>query len=602
MKHYIAIVFAVLVASCWGSYAQAQTTDPQLAALGKEILDVDYVMFLDPEFFSNPPVIEISSAPLDLWLKAVKRSDAKLQRTSLDTIAIAKRRGMPEIDKALPVIDELLQTDDLEITVRRAAVSAMIQFEDPSTVARLVQQARDYGTPIASIVEPAMVVWKNASLKEDWQKRLTDRSVRLTPLRTAIEGLAAIEDQASSDSIRSIVSDSIRPASLRVCAARALGQLHDGGLEDLAETLSEDRSSKVTSLLAVELLRQHTSEKTIEILLSLANSETDLDHGMTKAAAMKRLYQIDPEIVNDVAKAAVHHDDYAVRDIAAGILHTVGSKENIEPLALLLADESPTLRRSVATMLFELAQKSELTEEVISQSMAILDQDDWRGCEQATRVLVSLDYKPSGDRLVDLIRHPRGETMIAAGWGLRLLSQEQHLDAMLGRAQEIYDRYQSGEYTTDTPGPGKLLTQLFLAFGQMDFLPAEPLMRTYVPRNLMLGDYPRGAACWSLGVIHEGEVDEDLVKIMEGRIRDTEALIPEFDTVRQMCALAIGRMGAEQAMPTLQKYASMRAGGVGMACFWAIERLTGEAPPPLPPGEVFDYKDWFMQPLKDDAE
>ncbi|WP_436715931.1 hypothetical protein U8335_27475 [Roseiconus lacunae] len=563
-----------------------------------QILDVDYVMYEAPKFVSPPGLIEVSPEPLKLWLQALQRPDAQLQRTVIDTIGIAKQRGMPDLDQALLAIVELTEDKSLPLSVRRSAIKTVIRFNDKSLIPFLVRQATDYGAPVRSLVEPALVQWKDDSFRDTWANRLNDATAREVDLRTAIEGLAAIGDIQSSDDIKAIAKDSLRRVTVRLCAARALGELHREGLVGDASDLASSTTSRLDPLLAVALLSRHEDDEAKKLLQELAETED----GFVKAAALRRLLAVDPKIVKTVARDAVHHSDYAVRDASADILHAEGERADVAPLAHLLSDANPTLRRKAASMLYRFAKENSLADEVISQTMGVLDRDDWRGCEQATRVLVSLNYRPAGDRLVDLIRHPRGETMIAAGWGLRRLGDRQHLGAMLGRAQEIFDRFRSNEYNADMPGPHYLLAQLFLAFGEMNYGEAENLMRQYVPRNLTLGERARGAACWSLGIIHEGETVDELVDMMIERLTDTEALIPEYHDVRHMCAISLGRMNAEKALPALRKYATMRGDGVGRACFWSIEKLTGEELPPLPPSPVFDYEDWFIQPIKEKPE
>ncbi|PNY36010.1 hypothetical protein C2E31_14920 [Rhodopirellula baltica] len=565
--------------------------DAVSSRLPESILEVDYVMFNDPSYDNNSPTIEITSEAIDVWLTALKRPETQLRRQIVDTVSVAKRREMPGIERTIPTLLELIADESLDVTVRRSLIGAFSTFDDPQYGPLLAEQSRKYGSPIATLAEPVLARWKDVSMVDDWAKRLASPNIRTTDLRMAIDGLGAVKHQASADAIRSIVFDQRKPASVRLCAAEALGHIKAEGLEADATELGDQTDDRVAPLLAVRLLSDHTSPESIEVLRGLA----ERDFGIVKAAALKRLYDVDPTNAVDLARTAVGHLDFAVRDIACEILFAVKDEANVAPLAELLPDENPTLRRKAASYLYLLAIQSGMVDKVIAETSGILDQDDWRGCEQATRVLVSLDHKPAGDRLVDLMRHPRGETMIAAGWGLRLLRQKQHLGAMLGRANEIYDGFGSKELNTDSPGVHDLQTQLFLAFGQLDYTAAESLMRTYVPRNLTLGDRARGAACWSLGIMHEGEVVDELVTEMMARLRDTKALIPEYDTVRQMCATSMGRMKAERSLPALREYAAMDR--VGRACFWAIEQITGEPSPPPGKAPMMNYHDWFLKPI-----
>ena len=64
-----------------------------------------------------------------------------------------------------------------------------------------------------------------------------------------------------------------------------------------------------------------------------------------------------------------------------------------------------------------------------------------------------------------------------------------------------------------------------------------------------------------------------------------------------MAAIALGRMKAAPALPTLRKYwsGSITDDPSGNAAGWAIEQITGEAVPPAAPTRKF-YRDWFLMP------
>ena len=65
-----------------------------------------------------------------------------------------------------------------------------------------------------------------------------------------------------------------------------------------------------------------------------------------------------------------------------------------------------------------------------------------------------------------------------------------------------------------------------------------------------------------------------------------------------LCAISLGRMQAESALPTLRKYAALQGPNsrVGQACGWAIEQLTGE-PPAKPFVPMAMYQKWVLNPI-----
>jgi hypothetical protein len=162
---------------------------------------------------------------------------------------------------------------------------------------------------------------------------------------------------------------------------------------------------------------------------------------------------------------------------------------------------------------------------------------------------------------------------------------------MLDHAQSVYDGFRSGVLNDYMPGVSLHVAHLFIAFGDQTYEPAEPLMREYLPKNHDLGLESRAAAAWALGLLHEGDSESDLVPIFVGRLYDN-GMDPDTFELRSMCAISLGRMMAESTLPDLRKLASpsMRA------CYWAIERMTGEEPPEVVSDPVI-INDWFLAPI-----
>jgi HEAT repeat protein len=76
---------------------------------------------------------------------------------------------------------------------------------------------------------------------------------------------------------------------------------------------------------------------------------------------------------------------------------------------------------------------------------------------------------------------------------------------------------------------------------------------------------------------------------------------PEALPVRRFAAIALGRMEAEAALPTLRDFQSGQAGSeiIKQATTWAIEHITGErsALDPLPARRS---SGWFLEPVDAD--
>jgi hypothetical protein len=110
----------------------------------------------------------------------------------------------------------------------------------------------------------------------------------------------------------------------------------------------------------------------------------------------------------------------------------------------------------------------------------------------------------------------------------------------------------------------------------------------------------RAAACWSLGLIHEGKPLPELTQALTGRIEAVATIPPEDERVRWMCAVALGRMNAKERLPSLRKFyldGKYSFNGVNNACGWAVEKMTGEKVPP-PGTQEFPQIQWFLVPLE----
>ncbi|PAY17011.1 hypothetical protein CKO51_23540 [Rhodopirellula sp. SM50] len=593
----VAVWIAVALASLPVCGIPSGAADPEAPA--PSIQDVDDVMETDPAFAYRESELIISNDAIPLWLEALSRSNAQLQRVTIDTIAIAHRRGMEGIDVALPALVELAGQSELDASVRRAAVRALIAMDARDQSPLLTMLAEKYGTAISSLVEPALVKWKSPEMSQQWLTRLSDTGARRQSLLIAIQGVGALELHDGSKPLRRYVRDVSLPGGIRLAAARSLGQLSASGLEPLAAELiggAEGDGDVVADLLAIALLSRHSDPAAIKLLQSLM----DRSSTVVQSEALRRLYEIDPKLVLEFTDQAIASPDVNVRRTIALALINSKQVSRIAPLATLLDDVNPGIRLQVAAALFELAQLPPLRDEVISQASGILDQDSWRGCQQAARVLVSLDHKPAGDRLVDLLRHPRGEVMVTAGWGLRRLGQKQHLPAMLGRATEIHQQFQQRKLNAGSPGAVDLMSQLFQAFGQMQYREADGLVRAYVPRSFSLGERARTAAAWSVGFLYPDEAPDDLVNMLLSRLNDVESLEPEYGTVRAMCAQSLGRMKAKAAVPDLRRFATEFGSQVSFSCHWAIEQITGQSSAPTVSPIITDYEDWFLKPVSAD--
>jgi HEAT repeat protein len=543
------------------------------------------------------PKLELARVRMDfppglkeLWLRALERPDAELQRAVIDTLAIAHRKGLQGAAEAKPRLLELLGQPDQRLDVLRSIAQTLVVLDAREQAATLQQLSQQHGLSIAQIVEPALARWESPLVEPVWLRRIEAAEAGPAMLGLAIDGLGELGSVSASEPLQRLVRSAENSMGIRMSAARALGRIHPSGLVELARELADQtsRPADLNPVLAIELLAQHDDPAAIELL----NRLVDLESSTVQSRALERLYQIDILLVDTHADALLGSPDANVRRWCARAMIAKRDVGRIEALAGMLDDVNPGLRREVAAGLIALAADPLLRQEVLSQATRVLAQNPWRGCEQACVVLARLDHKPSGPRMVELLGHQRGEVQVASAWGLTQLRVAELLPDMLDHAQSVFDGFQAGQLSLSTPAASRHLAHLFIAFGDQQYRPADPLLREYLPKLNHLGYDSRPAAAWALGLIYQDNPQEDLARILVERLNDVGGLDPESQDMRHMCAISLGRMKAESALESLRRQAPGNR-----ACYWAIQQITGEEPPPIPTLDR-EFSGWFLSPLR----
>ena len=214
-------------------------------------------------------------------------------------------------------------------------------------------------------------------------------------------------------------------------------------------------------------------------------------------------------------------------------------------------------------------------------------------------LLAALDHKPAATRLVQLMNSPRGEVIVASAWGLRKLAVPDTLPAILEKVRKEFElRSKAG---TPSQAADAQVGFLCEALGLMKYAPADPVLRGYVPKNLLLGELTRGGAIWALGHLHAGKSDEPLAQLMTERLTEPASAIPmEVYRVRHACAISLGRMQAKSQVEPMRKYLGNNIGGLdvtSMAIRWSIHEITGETFPEPERPVVGAKAKWFLEQL-----
>jgi HEAT repeat protein len=583
--------------------AMCQLVTPSPCQAFDEVIDSP--MYHDPD----PPAARVEAVFPEqakaLWLKALERPDADTRRRAADAIALARRRGVGGLETAIAPLRSSLDRPDEQATVRLAVAQALIALDARDAAPNLLHDAQAGDGDLRDLVEPALARWDYRPARAVWLARLGDTSASRRDLVLAIQGLAGVREKQAAEPLRGIVLSDRTPAALRLEAAQALGSLRDEGLETDAERLTADTSPRsiVTRLAAVALLRRHRGEKAVGLLQRLTGDPEPA----VAAAALHRLQEIDPSLAVPAAEKFIEHPDARLRSLAVEVLHRQPSEKHVRLLGGRLDDEHAEVRMLARRSLAELAGKEEFRERVIEQGTRILAGDRWQGQEQATILLAQLGHKPTASRLVQLLATDRRpEVYITAAWGLRRLAVPDTFPAVVSHTAAQEQRLRDvGRPTDTTLLIDHQVSQLNQLLGEQKYKPADAVLRRFIPRmekprTGWMGSECRAAAIWALGRIHEGEPDHDLAAAVAGRLDDINTQPPEEPRVRRMAAITLGRLHAQEALPSLRKHFADHEPSldpVNNACGWAIEQLTGERLPAPKTIRKMQH-DWFLTPFE----
>jgi HEAT repeat protein len=563
---------------------------------------VDSAMQSDPELRLLPEGTVFPEDLAPLWIECLSRPEADLRREAAETIAKAHRRGMKGLQAAAAPLAKLLAASEEALAVRLAAARALIELDAREHARPLAARARLDGLQMALLVEPVLARWEYAPIRKEWLARIDDKKLSSAQRRLAIDGLTTAPDPAAAQALRTVVLDKHENPDLRLAAARALAGMSDVDSVHDAQALAADRSpaGRFERQLAAELVAHGSGSETETLLLELAGDPEPA----VAAVAWRRLIEIDPELTAPLMAPATASPDAKIRRLAAEALSLRPSAERVAALASLLNDPHPSVRSFVCEALFTLAGDGQrgLRETVIAEAMKVLMAGStaaWRGHEQASLLLATLDHEPAADRLVALLDAPREEVFVTAAWALRKLAVPATYPALLDKAQRETDACRK-QGITETPIDLQL-SQIFQAFGAEKYAEAAPLLKQYIPKSTIrfFGDTARCAAVWSLGWLHEGQSDPELAAALADRLADDSPTNPESLKVRGMAAVALGRMAAKEQLPVLRTFQTKTGPNseIGYFCSWAIQQLTGEPMPAQTPF-VKNASGWFLEPVR----
>jgi len=561
-----------------------------------------FFMLTDPELHVPPVLHALDPATLPLWREVLQRPETDYQRLAADAVGRSHRRGVTGLEVARPELLQVIQNKDAHPVAVAAAAQALIALDTRDAADALFAAANRYPPDVRQVIEPALADWRYEPIRDVWRSRLSDSKARRREVMLAMDGLAKASDSAALKPLTEMVRDAQRPSDIRLAAARAAGAVADNGLEPVASDLLAGPSPRVLNrLCAAAVLTRHTSEPARTQLINLARDAEPT----VAAAALDSLLGIDPQLLLPLLEDVLQNADANVRLCGVRACVAVPTPDHLQRLAQVLNDSHPDVRRQARQGLIEHGRNSELAQVVLSASMSVLAGNDWRGQEQAALLLAALDHKPAATRLIEVLEVERPEAMIAAAWALKKLAIPDTAPAMLDKATR-QTKARLEHHLNDLDNTDLQVAHLMEALALLDHRDAMPLMQQHVPKTIgqgMLGKHARSASIWALGRLLKGQPNDELAAALMARASDfpkNPGDIPEYDLVRIMSVISIGRMHATSQIEALKKLYDSQYGSdeEQTALVWCIHELTGEEFPSRPQRTIF-LRDWFLMPLAD---
>jgi HEAT repeat protein len=501
---------------------------------------------------------------------------------------------MPGLETTVTPLLRTLDQPELHSTVRLAVAQALITLNAREAVDSLFRHAQTDGIEMRNLVEPALARWDYGPMRAIWLERLNQSGLSVRSRVLALQGLSAVREPKAVPRLRELTLSPATDPIIRLEAARALGAVQTTGLEKEAERLVGEKvfPRDVAQLAAAYLLRKHRSDEAAKVLQRLA-----VEAGpVASVVALQGLLAYDPRRVMPLMPQVVANPDAGVRMQGVEAHRRCPMPDHIPLVAELLDDPHPQVRINARKALAEAARGTAAGDSVRRQATRLLATANWRALEQATILLTVLDHKPAAPRFVELLRFERPEVFVAAAWGLRKLAVPDTLAAQLEEIDRRWQRSLKPEANNPREMIDVQVAQLAQSLGRARYAPAAPVLARFVPKQWNIGPQSRAAAVWALGLIHQEAPPTRLVQELMGRLTDESMLMPEDLGVRSMCAVAFGRMKAEEAVKSLRKYYPRKLSTERFpnACGWALEQITGENLPTSGTAEVIQ-KGWFLE-------
>lgn len=566
--------FRMLCVLCLILSGACSGVDPLPLCQAQEPVPLVHRWVLEPnlECFNlerSPKEIFIDFARLKSPVDAYRLSEAQNIAESNDQIRDEYKA------EALEVILQVLRAGHAKRPVRQAFVSALLKLTDGAELNELWELSKT-DEAVRGFVERALIERQHPAAQAVWLSRLSQTRAPEVDLQLAIHGVAAIDAQAAREPLAALIRSDDLGLPTKLLTTRSLGILTETGLESLAsELLDSQRFAK--EQLAAQLLVNHSSDLAQALMTKIMNQA----FAPAQVVAYRWCAEHRPELARELANDMLQHSENEIRLMAVKVLHRFDDPASLLLQGQLLSDRNLTIRRTVRDHLIEKAQLEPLLATVNTVLTEHLRADTFEAAEQAILVTVALNLKERCPRLVELLDHPRPEVGIRAAWALQqLVETQEDLAGIHRHCQRWTERIVADVLFQDVHEPDVIrLAFAFQALGHNAYMPADEMLRVYVPKNSQrMRTNARNAAIWALGEIWRGRLDSGLEQPLAERMLDPAIVDAEAETVKYVCAIALGKIGNPSSMKDLQASPERMPAPIGHSVNWAMEKLKNATP------------------------
>lgn len=528
------------------------------------------------EFFTQL----LSSQDVDLRIEAAR---------SLDRIA---RGNHGDIAPAINALTKLVDAENRHL--RLAAARALAAADARQAAAALVEFCQHADDRSRMQIEPALVRWQADEAVEMWRSRLDESGSSGLSLELACHGLKSVAAADASELVLRLLLNPNTPFAARRAAAEALASLDPGTARTTASTFGE--GSVRDRLLAVALLAGPQAEARQELVRYCGDPANAV-----AADAWRRLETLQAELLQPELDAGLQHPDAEVRQAAIRVIDRFPGRENCDRLVERFSDEHIAVRNHARVVLLKHAQSDPALKE---HAVTILEpalRGNWQSAEQAVVAAAVLDQPQFAALCVPLLKHERPEVFVTAAWLIHLYPDALIMQEVDAVAQEKLQVVSNAPVTVQD-NVGAQLSFLFQTAGYLDYKPMLPLCTAQFSKTTGVDRSGRAGAMWAIGMLNRDQPVADLVPKLVERLNDRDSIVnPEFDLVRRMAAMSLGRMKAAPTISDLRYAYGFDAPDslIPEAVRWGLGRMDQEVPPMRKLSDTTTpVGGWRISPLK----